>query len=87
MVPSSFEVYVGTSEFTEGVVNNSGGINQQTLVLETVNFTSSINMNLIKNLTINPHSALPLNKLFFAVREKANTKLYSFQLDFYFEEQ
>lgn len=87
VTPSSFEVYVGTSEFTEGVVNASGGINQQTLVLETVNFTGSIYMNLIKNLTINPHSALPLNKLFFAVREKANTKLYSFQLDFYFEEQ
>lgn len=85
--PSSFEVYVGTSEFTEGVVNSSGGINQQTLVLETVNFTSSIYVHLIKNLTINPHSALPLNKLFFAIREKANTKQYSFQLDFYFEEQ
>lgn len=85
--PSSFEVYVGTSEFTEGVVSSSIGINQQTLILETVNFTSSTSMNLIKNLTINPHSALPLNKLFFAVREKATTKQYSFQLDFYFEEQ
>ena len=85
--PSSFEVYVGTSEFTEGVVNSTGGVNQQTLVLETVNFTSGTAMNLVKNLTINTHSALPFNKLYFAVREKANTKLYSFQLDFYFEEQ
>ena len=86
--PSSFEVYVGTSEFTEGVVVGAdGGINKQTLVLETVNFTSSTAMNLIKNLTINTHGTLPCNKLYFAVREKANTKLYSFQLDFYFEEQ
>ena len=84
--PSSFEVYVGTSEFTNGVVGSTG-INQQTLVLETVNFTSSTFMNFTKELTINTHSTLLFNKLYFAVREKANTKLYSFQLDFYFEEQ
>ncbi len=85
---SSFEVYVGTSEFTEGVVVGAdAGINKQTLVLETVNFTSGTAMNLVKNLTINTHSTLPFNKLYFAVMEKATAKLYSFQLDFYFEEQ
>ena len=87
MTPSSFEVYVGTSEFVEGTVNNLGGTNQQTLVLQTVDFTSSTVMDLTKELTINTHSTLPFNKLYFAVREKANTKPYSFQLDFYFEEQ
>lgn len=85
--PSSFEVYVGTSEFTESVATGTAGINQQTLVLQTVDFNSSTTMNLVKNLTINTHSTLPFNKLYFAVREKATAKFYSFQLDFYFEEQ
>ena len=80
-------VTINPSLVGKGNLNGSEGVNQQTLVLETANFTSSIVMNFTKELTINTHSTLPCNKLFFAVREKATTKQYSFQLDFYFEEQ